>query len=81
MASPLPCRIAEWAEQIAQLGLPVAEVTECPGDATHLASVQYRRPGVVVTVAAHVCVWHAETIRQGTPGLLTLPHTPLTVAR
>jgi hypothetical protein len=72
------CRYADWVTAVTALGLHPIDQGDCVGEATHLASGQIRRPGLIVTVAAHVCVWHAEIVRQGTPGLITLPHTPLT---
>jgi hypothetical protein len=56
MAAELLCRYADWVATLSALGLHPLDAGDCLGEATHLASGQYRRPGVAVTVAAHVCV-------------------------
>lgn len=77
----LDCQYAAWRAQLAQLRLIAAsDVPGCADTATHLATTQHHRPGLLTQTTVHVCVWHAELIRQGTPGLTTLPHRPLTVA-
>lgn len=72
------CRYADWVATLTALGLHPLDAGDCGDPATHLASGQYRRPGVAVTVAAHVCVWHAELTRTPIPHFAHLPHTPLT---
>ena len=76
------CQFAAWRAQLVQLRLlrPVADRQGCDNQATHLATTQHHRPGLLTQMTAHVCVVHAEVIRRGTPGLTTLPHRPLTVA-
>lgn len=75
------CQYAAWRDQV-RLLVPIdAEpVAACAESSTHLATTQHHRPGLLTTTTVHVCVWHAELIRQGTPGVVTLPHRPLTVA-
>lgn len=81
MAAELLCRYADWVAILSALGLHPLDSGDCLGEATHLASGQYRRPGVAVTVAAHVCVWHAEMTRTPIPHFIALPHSVLTGAR
>jgi hypothetical protein len=71
------CRYAQLVETLAALGLDPLDQGDCVGEATHLASGQTCRPGVVVTVAGHVCCWHAETFRTPIPNFVAFPHQPL----
>jgi hypothetical protein len=74
------CRYTVWMLQVLRSGLTPQIEQPCTGTATHLATTQHSVPGLVTQMTVHVCVWHAELIRQGTPGLITLPHRPLTLA-
>lgn len=75
------CRHADLVATLRALGLTPIDQGDCIAAATHLASGQLRRPGLVVTVAAHVCVWHAEQVRrEPLPNFVPLPHTVLTGA-
>ncbi len=82
MAAQFLCRHADLVAMLTALGLHPIDQGDCADEATHLASGQLRRPGLVVTVAAHVCVWHAEVVRrEPLPSFVPLPHTVLTGAR
>jgi uncharacterized protein YjeT (DUF2065 family) len=74
------CRYAALVETLTSLGLCPLDTGDCVGEATHLASGQLRRTGLVITVSGHVCVWHAETFRTPIPNFVALPHQPLTGA-
>ncbi len=77
----IDCQYAAWRAHLRLLLLVADEpVKGCAERATHLATTQHHRPGLLTQMTVHVCVVHAELIRQGTPGLTTLPHRPLTAA-
>lgn len=74
------CRYAALVATLADLGLYALDQGNCAEQATHLASGQLRRPGLVITIAGQVCVWHAETFRTPIPHFVALPHQALTGA-
>jgi hypothetical protein len=72
------CQYAALVATLTALGLHPLDTGDCVGDATHLASGQIRRPGLFITVAVQVCVWHAGTVRETPiPGFIALPHQVL----